>query len=138
MTTHHRVPRVASSVVLASRPTRNRRTLRFLVGLAAGIALMATSQTPASAHGTTVWHERDNASAWEGHNGFSVQDRECDGHRVRAQAKINTIGGVVRDNLYDPDGCGPNHGARDWHPQRVTHIRVCEVSVGCSAWLRVQ
>jgi len=137
MTTHDQPRRVARSMVLATRPTRTRRTCRFLVALASGIALTVASQTPASAHGTTVWHGRDNGSAWTGHDGISVQDRECDGHRVRVQAKINTIGGVVRDNLYDPDGCGPDHGARSWHPQRVLQIRVCEVGVGCSSWLNV-
>jgi hypothetical protein len=137
MTTHHPAPRVASSVALASRPTRNRRTLRFLVGLTAGIALMVASQTPASAHQIHAWYENNTAYTWTDHAGVTVIDGQCDGHRVRAQLRVNTTGGVVADNVYDPNGCRDGAGSKSWYPQRITHIRVCEVGVGCSVWRRV-
>lgn len=116
---------------------QNRRAPKFLAGLAAGVAMMVASQTPASAHLVDGWHGRDRGVVWTGHNGVTVADGECDPNRVKIEYQVSTVGGTVTYNVFDPDGCDSGFGARSHHPQRVNRFRVCEVNVNCTRWIRV-
>lgn len=107
---------------------------RVLTVAGIGVALSVAWVSPASAHSMWIFHGSDSGVVWQGHNGVSVQDKECDGNYVRIEYHVSTIGGIVPYSLTDANGCQNGESTRSHHPQRVIRARVCEANVSCTSW----
>jgi hypothetical protein len=110
------------------------RKIGFVVAMAA--ALIGISSVPAFAGGQ-VYQGSD--TAWTvGAVGVTlwVQDNECDNHRVYAEATWDN--GLSYMSVIDYDGCGgDSYFENTFNGHGIQKIRVCEVSVACSAWKNV-
>ena len=108
-----------------------KRMLRSaLVVVTSVVALMTVQSAPALAHYTSIYHGSDNAWVYDGHVRLGVQDNECDGNRVYAQMYLSN-GDLW--TLYDDNGCSQG-AAFITFSITISRYRVCEASVGCSAW----
>lgn len=97
-----------------------------------GVAILAAVTVgvgPAEAHAMNVTHGYDIAWIDAGHDYLYVEDRECDGNGVYAQA-YNAANAYV--NVWDENGCRTGY---NWvRGVNFTRFRVCENRVGCSSW----
>lgn len=103
--------------------------------IAAPAAQAAPTQAGADrAYGTAVEHGWDQAWTSTNNKIVSVKDNECDDHGVKVE--YYRKGSDKKHVLWDvgsPSGCWGNAEKRESN-NRVTKLRICEVSEGCSAW----
>lgn len=119
----------------AARLVGMRTCTRVGLAFAAAVGVLCLSMAPASAHYPTAFHGEDGAmvSHRSQHSYLTVQDKECDGHSVFGEYEdADGLGGAVRD----PNGCKVGLGKFEAR-QTIVRFRVCEASVGCSAWVYI-
>lgn len=106
------------------------------IAVTAVVAVLATMfwSAPAQAHEMRAEHGDDWAVLAAHHFEITVNDSECDGHRV--WAVMVTRGGSY--SVEDTNGCQAGYG-RLYSPDgsQVSSFYVCENTVGCSATVRV-
>lgn len=109
-----------------------------MAGAAVGVvALWAAPAAADDDYPGHAEHGSDTADVYINNAGsyvLIVEDNECDNHRVWAEW-VNYNSSTVR-TLTDTDGCG---GEAAGHVQstRISSLRVCERTKGCSEWVPV-
>jgi hypothetical protein len=106
---------------------------RMMAALGIGIALLIPVATSASAHDTSLAYRGNSAGVDNNHQRVRVSDRGCTRARpvfVQFQGRT-TWGAIYTARLNAP--CG-GLAFRNEAPRRVIRYRLCETTIGCSAW----
>ena len=113
----------------------------------ASLALVGMSSGQASAHNIWAHHGADTGHASNGykakkgapqeHRQITVQDNECDHHKVQVSYHVEGVKGAY--HVRDHDGCGGSAWTVNWNTKpggrAITNFKVCELfgkRWGCS------
>lgn len=105
-----------------------RTSTRVALVVGTGLTALALMVSPAQAASAKVYHGSDYGAA-DNYTGTAC-DMEADGHGVYAEFVLANGNQVsLNDGNGSASGCGENN-----YSSKISKVRVCERTVGCSSW----